>query len=525
MIATGQDAPALIKADVCVVGSGPAGMTVALELERLGVDCVLLESGLRTPSPEHAALNDTPQVGITTDPPIANRVRALGGTSWLWGGYCRRLDAIDFEARAWVPDSGWPITLGDLLPYYDVAHRLLGLPPARYELAEMDGGAGSEAPLDGPSFENVVYYYNGRPKRFGTEHASTLEASRRISTYLDSTVVDVETDASGRRVAAVHVRTLAGKRFRVEPQRLVLATGVINTARLLLNANRTHRAGLGNEHDLVGRYFAQHPVWDKPRMLLLDAAHTQRMRRSHAGEISILTALRARAQQAHGLLNCCLLTKAPRPPPGFGDKRELLRYWAKRALRTFDELKGDAQVERYLLELHAALDAAGRRKPRLMELEVRPEQVPNRESRITLGDARDRTGMRRAVMDWRLTELDRESVRKTLRLLACDAGLLDIGRVHADPARLAIPEAGGKFLHGGNHQFGTARMSDSPRRGVVDRDCRMHGVANLYIAGSATFPTTGSANPTLSIVAMAARVAAHVARTGAAPQLVTGPSE
>ncbi len=141
-------------------------MTVALELERLGLDCVLLESGTRNISADHATLNETPQVGIATDQTSANRVRALGGTSALWGGMCRPLDNSDFERRPWVPGSGWPIKRQDLDAFYERAHDILGLPPTNYDVRRIDPSSDGTVPISDADFENVAFFFDESPMRF-----------------------------------------------------------------------------------------------------------------------------------------------------------------------------------------------------------------------------------------------------------------------------------------------------------------------------------------------------------------------
>jgi choline dehydrogenase-like flavoprotein len=513
MIETGSNAPEEIQTGICIVGSGPAGMTVALELERLGVDCVLLESGGRTPDPKYAQLNQTRQAGITTDPSVANRLRGLGGTSAHWGGLCRRLDAMDFERRSWVPGSGWPIGLPDLLPFYDTAHRILELPPAQYN-PELLPSIRADL-LQDRDFLNTVFYYDNSPVRFGTRYGPHLESSTRIRTFLDSTVVDIEADETGQRVVALQVTTLAGKHFRVLAQRFVLAAGAIQTARLLLNSNSVQKTGLGNANDMVGRYFLQHPVLYGPRLMMFNAKAGKRLRREGEDKVAVLTAIQPSAARQHHLLNFHFFL-LPQQSPG---RREMLLRQLPAPVRRlvqdmpFARVGEVGEVPEFLADLQSILAPGTHPKTLYAALETRAEQAPNPDSRITLDTERDELGVRRAVMDWRLTELDRTSMQAGMRLLGGSMARNGIGRVQSGPEQLQTPEAGGEFLHGGHHQYGTTRMGKSPRTSVVDRHCRVHGVSNLYIAGSAVFPTTGYANPTLTIVALSARLAAHLARS------------
>lgn len=517
MLRTGVEAAPLLDTDVCIVGSGPAGMTVALELERRGVDCILLESGGRHVEAPRQALNATTQVGVSTDATDSNRIRALGGTSALWGGMCRRLDAEDFERRPWVPDSGWPIALGDLLPYYQRAHEILGLPPPDYELRKNDPLA-----LSGPDFQNVVFFFDREPLRFGPRFGPHLEKSEKISLYLDATVQSIDTDDAGQRVTSVRVATLDQKRFQVRARRYVIAVGAIETARLLLSSDGTQKHGLGNQRDLVGRYFHQHAVFTVPRLFAFDFDARSRLRRE--SDRVYVTALRPETAREQGLLSFHVLlvgtglakAEARAAVLGRGLAAQA-RIWWQRRMHDYKQPHDDAAIGRYVGRLEHQLTAEKTRSdPELAnfsDIEVRPEQAPNPDSRITLGTERDALGMRRAIMDWRLCRLDEDSLQRGLKLLARSVALNGIGRLKAKPDELVIPPFQRGYLHGGHHMYGTARMSESDQKGVVDANCRVHGVSNLYITGGAVFPTTGYANPTLSVVALAARMADHLATT------------
>lgn len=514
MIESGGNAPEVVQAGVCIVGSGPAGMALALELERLGVSCVLLESGSRNPGGDHTRLNKTDQVGIKTDINSSNRVRGLGGTSSLWMGVCRRLDAEDFEKRPWIPDSGWPIRLPELLPFYAEAHRILELPPPDYDMKSLRArGIDEGRPFIDRDFHNFIFYRTDPPMRFGSHYGSHLEASRRIRTFVDSTVVDIETDETGTQVVALKVTTLGGRHFRVRARRFVLAAGAIQNARLLLNANTVHSHGLGNRHDMVGRNFLQHPVLYSPRLLVLNNRRQAELARRGKLNTVITTGIKPAAAQRNGLLNFhffsrqhALVRKADRfirmLPEG-------MQRFVKDTSVTGMERMGD--VPDFLQAMQPVLAPQAPPAVAYALLEMRPEQAPNLDSRITLDTERDELGVRRAKMDWRLTELDRSSIKTGLKLLNHRLAWHGIGRIQSKPDQHSYPEAGETYLHGGHHHYGTTRMGDSVRRSVVDRDCRVHGLANLYIAGSSVFPTSGQVNPTLSIVALSARLAAHLA--------------
>ena len=471
----------------------------------------MLESGVRTPNPKYANLNDTPQLGITTDQTIGNRVRALGGTSSLWGGFGRPLEEADFQKRSWVPDSGWPIEKKDLDPYYQRAHEILGLPHSNYELEQLDPAFGTSVPLNDENFENVAFFFSQSPMRFGEYYEARLSDSPRIQVYLDSTVVEIETQENGRAATGVRVATLSGKKYHVLAKRIVIATGALQAARLLLNSDSVHRSGLGNQFDLVGRNFLQHPVWYAPFLSAVDDQVFHSLRRSNNRDSSIVTAIRADAAERLELLNFHFLAIRTAPKSLYQQSRQAAKGMRDRAANIWNQSVDVWSVGEFLNQFEEAVAPNSGHRPFRFHCAMRPEQAPNRDSRITLSNETDAVGMRRAVMDWRLSRLDHESMWQGTRALAQSMGKQRMGRVNMGKDRFEIPDPSSTYLHGGHHHYGTARMSDSPRDGVVDRFCRIHGVPNVYIASSAVFPTTGYANPTLSIVAVAARIAATLA--------------
>lgn len=515
MIESGAHAPEELRTNICIVGSGPAGMTVALELERLGIGCVLLESGARDPSPDHTRLNESEQIGIQTDISTGNRARGLGGTSNLWLGVCRPLDAVDFERRPWIPESGWPIRLPDIAPYYGLAHRILGLPPPDYDLESLQArGIDPGKSFADRDFHNFIFYRTNPPFRFSARYGSHLESSPRIQTFVDSTVVSIQTDREGLRVESLEVSTLKGRRFRVHASRFILAAGAVQNARLLLTSNGVHQNGIGNQHGMVGRNFLQHPVLFSPRVLLLDPARREELVRDCRLNTVVTTGIKPAVARDHELLNFHFYFRQHTPIQTAREPIHALPEAIRRFVGdpTVVRTQNTGDVAEYFQQIQPVIAPGKPLEPAHATLEMRPEQAPNFESRITLSERRDALGLPLAKIDWRLTELDQNTMKTGLRLLNNRMAWHGIGHIQSTPRQHSYPSANGEFLHGGHHHYGTTRMGDSPRTSVVDENCRIHGVNNLYVAGSGVFPTTGQVNPTLSIVAFSARLADHLAK-------------
>ena len=480
-IETGSNAPEVIQAGG-IVGSGPAGMTVALELEPLGVDCVLLESGSDAERQVRVAEPDTAN-GHYDGPERGQPIARPRRRRCPLGGLCRRLDAMDLERRAWVPGSGWPIGLADLLPHYDTAHRILELPPAQYNPEDLPSIRADL--LQDRDFVNTVFYYDNTPVGSGTDRPQ-LESSTRIRTFLDATVVDIETDETGQRVAALQVSTLEGKRFRVLAQRFVLAAGAYRPT-TMLNANSVHRTGLGNANDMVGRYFLQHPVLYGPRIMMFNARAGKRLRRE--GEAS--RSSNGNPAERSEATSPAQLSLFPAAATVAGRREMLLRQLPAPVRRLvqdtpFARVGEVGEVPEFLNDLQSILTPKTNPQTLYATLETRAEQAPNPDSRITLDTDRDQLGLRRAVMDWRLTELDRTSMQAGMSCWPA------AWHAMAQDAYSQGRATGTRRLEVNSYTAATTN-TERPAGRFTAKQCRrsrlpVHGLANMYIAGSAVFP-------------------------------------
>ncbi|MEU8900944.1 GMC family oxidoreductase [Nocardia sp. NPDC048505] len=518
-------ADAELVADLCVIGSGPAGLTLAAELAGTATSVVILESGGRDAAESANALDDLDDAGAPHA--VAGRVagdRVLGGNSYSWSGRCGLLDDLDFGARAWVPGSGWPIT--GLDPYLERAARHLGIgygtgftDDAFWELA---GRARPREALDPSAFRPYFWQISRDPadpfdcKRFG-RHVEGL-AAPNVRVLLHATVTHIDTNPQGTRVEAVRVADPAPRTVRA--RRFVLAAGGINTPRLLLASRRIRPEGVGNRHDLVGRYLMDHRCGAVGTLAPAQAGAAlhrfgKYVVRSPHGRHTFLhgLALAPALQRTEQLLNCALwLQEVPADDDPWESVKQLLRGRGTRrdarvALANPGLLLTGAR--RRLIE-HAGLP----HKLDRIELRCMVEQEPDPASRVTLSDRVDRLGVPLARVDWRVHEREDATVRRAAALAVEQFARLG----YPKPALHDWARAGSTLptqLTDWAHPTGTTRMAARPQDGVVDTDCRVHGVENLYVAGSSVFPTTGHANPTLTIVALAVRLADRLRDSGA----------
>jgi choline dehydrogenase-like flavoprotein len=503
----------VLEADLCVVGGGPAGITVALALKERAIKVVLLESGGMSPDDDAQALNCGTATGHEYYALDACRLRGLGGSTNFWGGWCRPLDDEDFEERDWVPHSGWPIAKSDLVPYYARAQRVCRLGPYEYDVDGWNGDAQRRSGAEPAALTDTMFQVG--PTRFGIEYRRELERASNVTLVMHANATELEMDATSRRVARVRAATLCGGRFDVAASVFVLAAGGIENPRLLL-ASRHERRGVGNEHDLVGRFFADHLHVAVGMLQPINGAsafYAERQTRGVRvrGGMSLSAGVRRRKRlygcglTLHNCDNPHDVLRPTRMPDGYESLRLLMKSVRRR--------QRPRRVWRHLANVVTGLDTAAAlayRKvvtPRVRALTVgcRAEQAPNPDSRVTLDDTKDRFGVPRARLHWQVSAGDIETLTEVQKLWPRE--LSRLGRVEP------FPTEGDGWLDrvaAGAHHTGTTRMHRDPRRGVVDEHCRVHGTSNLYVAGSSVFPTAGWAPPTLTIVALALRLADHL---------------
>ena len=520
-----------ISADICIVGGGAAGITIALELIDASLDVVLLESGGETSDAATQMLYAGESVGLSHVPLDAARSRFLGGSTNCWGGWCRPLDPIDFEARSGMPGSGWPLAYDDLKPYYEQAHKLLELGPNDYTTAFWQSGLTQQRvslfPIQGDDMVNVINQLSP-PTRFGQVYYPRLAQARKLRVFLNANVTELQANATASKVDCVQVATLDGVRFCVTPRLVVLACGGIENARLLLVSNGVQSAGLGNGNDLVGRYFMDHPRvrWTKVRL-----GDQRKYRRLYDGSLA-LTRRRVRSRDLRLAAHLAPSVRQQREAQLPNSRTYLVAtYFASVSAaygvlkvmwhRMHDRKKFGVPLSNLLVEAARNVPLLLRHAPQacfsVIDNRLNPdfvrrefhlvticEPVPNPDSRVTLSTERDMLGLNQARLDWRMGDLDRQNLKRTCDLIRHETErqgfLIPVG-----PWQNPV-ETWPEGVEGCWHHMGTTRMSADPKRGVVDADCRVHGVSNLFVAGSSVFPTVGSDFPTITTVALALRL-------------------
>jgi choline dehydrogenase-like flavoprotein len=531
-----------IHADICIVGAGTAGITLANELVDQSMSVALLESGGNKPDRESHALNEGQNIGRPYFSLDTSRARFLGGCCNRWnlkigngrlGARVRPLDAVDFEAREWIPYSGWPFDKTHLDPYYDRAQRICEVEPTSFD--PQDWSDPVQRPVlqfNDERAQTVMFKFCPRDP-FLKNYLDRIKKAPNIKTFLYGNVIDIETNETASTATGVKVACLHGPSFRVNAKIVVLALGGLETPRLLLLSNRVQSNGLGNGHDIVGRFFMEHPHFRLGYVVPFDADMinaTALYNHIHlVDNVAVVAKISLAGDMIRNekLLNfvtqfnprivtLSLLAQAMYPNL---PSKSVKSY---KAIRTMLAERTTTDLLHHLGNIVKGLDSvcvsAARKVKRdfirhfnkkqvpVYWLETMCEQAPNPNSRVLLSDSVDQLGQTRISLDWQLSQNDIESAIRSQRILDEVLQASGIGRLYCELDDLTPP----RRITGGWHQMGTTRMHDDPKQGVVDSNSRVHGLSNLFIAGPSVFPTTGYANPTLTIVAMTVRLADHL---------------
>ncbi|MEO6517768.1 MAG: GMC oxidoreductase [Pseudoxanthomonas sp.] len=533
--------PNEIDVDLCIVGAGAAGLAIARTFIGSDAKVCLIESGGFTGEESSQALYEGTSIGTPEFDPGTSRMRVFGGSCNLWGGGCIPIGKL--ESREWVPNSSWPISYQDLEPYYRHARDFCRIESHEFGEDSFLTPPGV-APLEFAAENLVNKTFAFSPVMFGEAYREDLEQAPNITILLHANLLELEASTGGSSVRHARIGTLEGRAGVVRARQYVLACGGIENARLLLVSRSATPQGLGNQNDLVGRFFMDHPSGKLGTLYTPQAdriAHPYN-RDLHKTPTSVHPeiCLSEMAQSAFHTLNCRVrLFAVEGPVPnGIQAMREL-----KSALRARKRDENAVLAERLSLRKNGEPVNGGRPPPpdqhiALLLLRIalgitdiavacvrklgnKPtvaadhidligyfEQAPHPDSRITLGQDTDVLGQRKVCVDWRLQPIDHHTYRTAALLFGSELARVSEGRF--DPEPWIANEHSEPLVYGTSHHLGTTRMADDPQQGVVDRQCRVHGVDNLYVAGSSVFPTGGWAFPTFTIVALSLRLAEHL---------------
>ena len=532
------DTPSDHEADLCIVGAGPAGIAIARAFAGSHLRVCVIEGGGLAGEERSQSLYEGKSMGDVALDAGTSRMRVLGGSCTLWGGGCIPLADSDMEPREWVPDSGWPLRYADLAPWYEQARAFCridaghGFGPGAFD------GQTPRAPLDLDPDHLTNYTFARSPITFGDAYRDELGRLPNVTVLLHANAMALESNETASEVTGLRIGTSDGRRGRVRARHYVLAAGGIENARILLLSDEVAPHGIGNDRDLVGRYFMDHPsgrigsvVSSTPDRLTRPYERTiGKVRAPLASEIGLALSAQRRhrvlngrvhpfaveGDVPHGIRALRDVRAALRPPTR--DEGALLEARLCAALQNGPA--GAVAVPQGLAisAIRLGLNIGDVIRAVAQKIGDRPtvrservdlvgffEQAPNRDSRVLLDESRDALGLRKVRIDWRLTDLDRHTWQTLTALSGQRLADACGGRFEAAP--WVDDDSVSPEVHGTAHHMGSTRMASSPDQGVVDPNGKVHGVANLHVAGSSVFPTGGWAFPTFTLIALSLRLA------------------
>lgn len=492
----------LIEGDICIVGAGAAGITLAMEWINTPYKIILLEGGGFDYDEQVQDLYAGKTTGQHYFPLKSIRLHYFGGTTGHWAGYCSIFDPIDFKKRDWVPLSGWPISLEDINPYYPRAQQYVDIGPYEFNVGywqEKDRTL-KPLPLDESKVWSKMWQFSP-PTRFGTKYRDPIINAKNIHLFTYANLVDITANDNVSEIREVTVKNYAGKQHTVRAKHFILACSSIQNARILLAANKQVQKGLGNDYDHVGRYFMEHLEIKTSSIWLADPADVKLyMIEYGVTKARAELAIGEKMQQAHRILNG---TSSLRPLEEAENEPAFIEIWQDGKDAMENAVKKIENPGKVKLNIPKGF------KP--YQLFTRMEQAPNPNSRVTLDTEKDELGMPRAMLNWELTSLEKNSLRMINTIIGQEVGRVSMGRVKLyDYLQNEKDESWPIFTGGGWHHMGTTRMSEDPKNGVVDPHNKIHGLSNLYVAGASCYVTAGAVNPTLTLIALTIRLSDHL---------------
>lgn len=512
--ATNDDICQSYETDICIVGAGAAGITVARRLAKQK-DVILVESGDFDLEGKTQGLYAGRSLALKYFDLLTCRLRYFGGTTNHWGGYCRPNDPIDYEGREEIGLPKWPVNEKELAPYIRQAALELDLNPEFFNnsLIMKDNGLDEELLVDKHAGDIYTKFFQLTEKRrFSSIYKDSLFSQSNLRVFLNLNVVHIQMNTENSHVDHIVCKTLNGKVTKIKARQFVLATHAIENARLLLNSKDVAPNGIGNSSDHVGRYFMEHVHVKASKLIPSDSF-------PKIYDRNVLKRLKLNANMS--------LTD------DFIREKGIMQYYCRFSpvyteQDTISSLKGVknnlnspfsnelfTDILKVASDLSGALNYSvsklpfGNAKPKYFQLDHRIEQAPNPESRVVLSTELDELGTPKADLKWTLNSLDYKTFKLGQDKIVNEMSRIGVGRFIVEEMN---PELIESRVAGHYHHIGTTRMSYGKEDGVVDKNCKVHDVDNLYVAGSSIFPTAGYSGPTMMILAFSIRLADHLSK-------------
>jgi choline dehydrogenase-like flavoprotein len=508
-----ENAPNFFSADICIIGSGAAALAMLTRMYATNLRVLVLEGGGEHVTPENQLLNDVITPYHPFDGARTGRFRVFGGSTIRWGGQALPLDQMDFKKRDWVSHSGWPISYETVAAYYPEVDHFLNVEPVSYRERAYD--LSNDKPL--PADENLQLRFSkwSPTPNLRNQYREQIGKSSNVVLIKNASVTTITLTDNHRSVQSLTIKNQANKTGQVRAKQVVLACGGIENARLLLASNQQLAHGVGNAQDLVGRYLQDHPNTEVGTLFPSSLKQQAYLNYFYIKKTRILP--RLFISEDFLTRNKVLNTNAyiqyqSADDDAFSIAKELYRKQArgefslhevKLALRLTKKLPQLIETAKQYYFHHKVYTPQGIARVNLMM-----ETPPSPNNRVRLSSELDTLGMPKAIIEWQIDALMRQTLLACTSLVGEYFARAGLGELQLDD--WLNQDDWAAHIKDAKHHIGTTRMASSPSEGVVDENCLVHGVANLYIAGSSVFPTSGHSNPTSTLLALALRLADHL---------------
>lgn len=479
---------------ICIIGTGPAGLSIAKKLINTNYKVAVLESGGITPETKYQELNRGINTGESFLSLDSSRLRCFGGAGKLWAGRCAPFKEDDFKKKNYIPLSGWPINLNDLQPYYSEASKMLGISHEDFYSNKLRNKTSLEKTFHEFSRPNNFLISNilqsARERDFSSKYFLEFKNSKNLEFIFHSTVTELNVINKGRDVSSINISNIEKHFLKLKSKIFILACGALENPRILLNSNKFHKNGIGNDSRMVGKCFMSHPGIDSIAEIHKTSNKPDQDASNNIGGRHFIF-FETSAKQRH--------------------KNKILRHsfsLKKSNNITSLDISADTLYNKIKSKI-LSLNKKTALNKNIWDLSIGLEQNPRLSNSISLDKSKDKLGVPLLKVNWgKVSKLEKNTLINSTKIIARELGSLNVGRVKFQK-KLNSNEIS-KINDPINHHIGTTRMSSSPRDGVVDRNCKVFGISNLYIAGSSVFTTSSIVNPTYTIIALSLRLGDYI---------------
>ena len=500
-----------LEYDICIVGSGPAGISVAKQLLDTDHRVVILESGGLDPEAEYQELNEGKNSGPSYLSLDSSRLRCFGGAGKLWAGHCAPFKKDEFNKKPFIPLSGWPISFNDLKTYYKQAAKMLGISYEKFYDKSLLGNTFVEKSFKefnrDNSFisANVLQYSSAENRDFAEKYRVDFESSKNTDVIFHSTVTQLSLSNNAKNVDSVSIADLNGNKAIIKAKIFVLACGALENPRILLMSNKTYKNALGNSSGLVGACFMSHPGLGPVAKVHKTSSEECISYDKKNNKYSVFFEISSNERSKQKILRHALVLTP------YKDLLDKYTYTSGRVfsegMELFKNFNLISSIKKFVCEIKDIKHQEY--SPKNWSLGVGIEQPPRLSNNLKLHTTKDVLGMSKINMYWdNIGKIEKDTVVKSVKILARELGLLGTGKIKFTNALLSGESH--KIDDPINHHIGTTRMSDSFKTGVVDKNCKVFGISNLYIAGSSVFSTSSVVNPTYTIIALSLRLGRYI---------------